>query len=505
MVAAALHPDANTHGRPSGPLVHTQVLNWIGGRDEPAAAGEWLDKLNPATGAPFCQAARSRAEDVDRAVAAARAAQPAWGALPAVRRGEILLAVAMELHRRRLDVARVVAEETGKGPKAALGENDAATSLGVFMAGEGQRMYGRTTTSGTAGKHAMTVRHPLGVAGLIVAANTPIANVAWKVFPALICGNAVVLKAAEDAPATAKLFADIAHDAGLPAGVLNVLQGYGREAGEPLVSHAGVDVISFTGSTAVGRKIAVIAGRRLAKVSLELGGKNPFIVCDDADLAVAAKWVLLSAFSNAGQRCAAGSRVIIFDSIYDEFAALLTERAGQLKVGPGDDDDFGPVINERQLRNMLAVLDRARQEGARILTGGYRLEDETHRGGFYLAPTLVELRDQSGEISRTELFGPIGAMYRARDLDSALAMANDSMYGLTACIHTRNIHRAMHFVQHVQAGVAVVNGGTFGSEPHMPFGGVKDSGNGSREPGTEALDVYSNLKDIYINADPAAI
>jgi aldehyde dehydrogenase (NAD+) len=351
----------------------------------------------------------------------------------------------------------------------------------------------------------MTVRQPIGVAGLIIAANTPIANVAWKVFPALICGNTAVLKAAEDTPATAWAFGRIAHEAGLPPGVLNIIQGYGEEAGEPLVAHPDVGVISFTGSTEVGKKIQTIAGERLAKVSLECGGKNPLIVCDDADLELAAKWVVLSAFSNAGQRCASGSRIIIFDSVYDRFRDLIVELTKKLKAGPNDDDDLGPVINEDQLNQMIRAVERAGQKGAVILSGGLRLTDPEHREGFYMAPTLMEKVHPHDEISTTELFGPITCLYRVTDFQEAIAMANDSPYGLTACIHTRSIHRAIDFTQRVQCGVAVVNGGTYGSEPHMPFGGVKQSGNGSREPGTEALDVYSQFKDIYINIDPERV
>jgi aldehyde dehydrogenase (NAD+) len=349
----------------------------------------------------------------------------------------------------------------------------------------------------------MTIRQPIGVAALIVPANTPIANVAWKVFPALICGNAAVLKAAEDAPATAWIFGQIAHEAGLPAGLLNIVQGYGEEAGAPLVEHPDVGVISFTGSTEVGRRIQRIAAGRLARVSLELGGKNPLVVCDDADLDNAAHWAVLSAFSNAGQRCASGSRIIIFDAVYDQFKEMLIERTERLKVGLDDDDDLGPVINDEQLGNMLVAVERVRQKGAVVLIGGHRLTEPRYRDGFYMAPTLIENADPHDEISISELFGPIACVYRVGDFDEALALANDSPYGLTACIHTRSIDRAIEFTRKVQAGVAVVNAGTYGSEPHMPFGGLKQSGNGTREPGTDALDVYSNLKDVYINIDPA--
>jgi len=480
------------------------IPNWIDAEERPAAAGERFDKLSPHSGRPLCGVARSGAADVGDAVRAAARAQSAWAGLTPVRRGELLQAIARRLRERREEMAAVVALETGMSPAAALGETDAAVAQGEFMAGEGRRFHGRTLASAVPHKQASTIRQPLGVAGLIIAANTPIANVAWKVFPALLCGNTAVLKAAEDAPATAWLFGRIARDAGLPPGVLNIVQGYGREAGAPLVEHPDVDVISFTGSTAVGRRIAAVAGARLAKVSLELGGKNPLVVCDDADLDKAVGWTLLSAFSNAGQRCAAASRIIVFDAIYARFRARLVAATRRLRVGPDNGDDLGPVINERQLDNMLGAIGRAQGRGAVILSGGERLRDAAHAAGFYLAPTLIENVGARDEISTTELFGPVTCLYRVGGFAEALRLANDCPYGLTASIHTRSLHRAIEFTRQVQAGVAVVNGGTHGSEPHMPFGGLKQSGNGWREPGMEALDVYSELKAVYLNFDPEA-
>ena len=477
------------------------VLNWIDGKECQAVSGETFGKLSPASGEQICRVTRSKTEDVQKAVEVARKAQPAWADSTPVSRGDLLHDIAQVMRKQQEEIASIVSLETGMSFKQALGETGGAIAQGEFMAGEGRRLYGRTTTSAVPNKYAMVVRQPLGVAGLIIAANTPIANVAWKVFPALICGNTAVLKAAEDTPATAWIVGRIAKEVGLPPGVLNIIQGYGEEAGAPLVANPEVDVISFTGSTEVGRQIAEVAARRLAKVSLELGGKNPLVVCDDADLENAVKWVLLSAFSNAGQRCASGSRIIIFDSIYDKFRDMLLAGTKKLKVGPGDDDDFGPVINEVQLTNMLSAVERAREKGAVVLNGGHRLTDPAHADGFYMAPTIIEKVDPQDEISTKEIFGPITCLYRVKDFAAALSLANDSPYGLTACIHTRSIHRAIEFTQKVQAGVAMVNAGTYGSEPHMPFGGLKQSGNGTREPGTEALDVYSELKDIYINID----
>ena len=478
------------------------IPNLLAGQDRPSADGKTFSKTDPATGRPICDVARSNAADVTRAVAAAKAAQPAWAAKTAVARGDILRRIALLMLERRAELADLVARETGKSRKDSLGETDAAIEMGFFVAGEGRRFYGQTTTSAVPNKAAMVVRQPLGVAGLIIAANTPIANVAWKAFPALLCGNAAVLKAAEDTPLSAWAFGLLAREAGVPDGVYSTVHGFGQEAGAPLVEQADVAVISFTGSCEVGRWIAETAGRRLAKTCLELGGKNPLIVCDDADLENAVKWTIGSAFSNAGQRCAAGSRILVFDSVYDRFRSMLVAAVGTLKVGTADTDDFGPVINEEQMTNMLAAVQRAKAAGAVVLTGGHRLSGEGRDGGYFVAPTLIEKAGLNDEITRSELFGPITCLYRVGGFEEALAIANDSPFGLTASIHTQNINRSMTFLNRIQAGVAVVNGGTYGSEPHLPFGGLRQSGNGWREAGTQALDVYSDLKTIYINHNP---
>ncbi len=478
------------------------VPNQIGGAGAAAEGGATIDVLDPHDGAVIARIPRSGKSEIDAAVAAARAAQSRWAATPGVQRGDILHRIANAIEGRKDELARIVAREAGKRLPDSLGEAGAAVQCARFFAGEGQRLFGRTTTSGMAGRWAMTVRRPCGVAGLIIAANTPAPNFAWKVFPALICGNGVVLKTAEDTPISSWFLGMLCEQAGLPKGVLNVVHGWGAEAGQALVEHPGVDVLSFTGSTRVGRMIAETAGRQLKKLSLELGGKNPLVVCDDADLDNAVRWALLAAFSNAGQRCAAGSRIIVFEAIYERFAERFVTAAKQLKLGVGDDCDLGPVINARQLGNMLGAIERAVGEGASILCGGKRALRPDLAQGFYLEPTILAGVSPQADASRSELFGPITIIYRVGSFAQALALANDSPYGLTASIHTRDIGRALAFVDGVQAGVAVVNGGTHGSEPHMPFGGVKASGNGTREPGTEALDVYSELKDVYINPMP---
>jgi len=324
----------------------------------------------------------------------------------------------------------------------------------------------------------LTVRQPLGVAGLLISFNTPLPNVAWKVFPAILCGNACVLKPSEHTPASAHALATICCKVGLPDGVLNVVKGLGPEAGAALVEHPDVDLVSFTGSAATGRRINEIAGRRLAKVCMELGGKNALVVCDDANLDNAVTWTLASAFSNAGQRCASASRIVVFDAIYDAFRDRLVAGAA--------DFDPGPVISEEAVERLVAA-------GARRLG----------RPGYWVELTVLEGVAPDADVSCAELFGPVTILYRVSGLEEALALVNDSPYGLTAAIHTASIHRAMRFAEQAEAGVVVVNGGTHGSEPHMGFGGIKQSGTGWREAGVEALDVYSEWKYVNLITDPA--
>jgi acyl-CoA reductase-like NAD-dependent aldehyde dehydrogenase len=478
----------------------TNIRSLIGG--EAVAAKQTTPVLNPHNSGAIAQLNLAGQTEVALAVKTAKTAWQAWAAVPPVERGRILHLACNLIEARAEELSVLVAMEAGKPLKDAKGETSGAIQCGRFFAGEGQRMFGRTMPSGAPNKSAMTMRQPCGVAVLITAANTPAPNFAWKVFPALICGNAVVLKPAEDTPISADWMARALIEAGVPAGVLNVVQGLGADVGSALVEHADVDVISFTGSTRVGRMIAEQAGRRLTKVSLELGGKNAFIVCDDADLEKAATWAAASAFSNAGQRCAAGSRFIVMSSVYDSFLAKFVEKAKALKLGVGDDCALGPVINERQLNNILTAVAQARQDGANIHCGGRRATAAGIEKGFYIEPTIIDSAGPKAAISCNELFGPVANIYRVDTFAEAVTMANDSPYGLTACIHTRSFDRAWTFARDVRTGVAVVNAGTFGSEPHMPFGGLRASGNGTREPGTEALDVYSELKDIYLVTEP---
>lgn len=473
-----------------------KVPNWISGRETPAENAAWRDKFSPHSGELQSHYADSSACDTAQAVSAAHAAFASWSELTPVRRGQILAEIVAAMKQHAEELAACVAEEAGKPPQDAKGEVGAAILQAEYFAAEGMRLHGRSLTSAMPGKYSHTVRQPRGVAGLIVPANTPIANIAWKTFPALICGNTVVLKAAEDTPRTALLFAQITKQAGLPDGVFNVIQGQGSTAGAALVTDERVSVISFTGSTGVGRWIAEVAGRRLARISLELGGKNAFVVCDDADIEQAVHWAALSAVSNAGQRCAAGSRFLVFEGVYEEFRDRLVAKANALKLGVSAECDLGPVINLRQRQSILAAIQTALAQGGKLLCGGGAPANPELAGGYYIQPTLIEGLDEHAELSRKEIFGPVATLHIVRDLEAALAMANASEYGLTAAIHTRNVDRAMWFAQRVRAGVANINLGTYGSEPHMPFGGFGASGNGTREPGVEALDVYSELKNI---------
>jgi aldehyde dehydrogenase (NAD+) len=360
-------------------------------------------------------------------------------------------------------------------------------------------MYGRSLTSAIEGKQSFTIREPRGVAGLIVPANTPIANIAWKVFPALICGNSVVLKSSEDAPEIAIEFAKLTKDAGLPDGVFNVIHGSGNISGQALVEHSLVSTISFTGSTNVGKIIASTCSRNLTRVSLELGGKNPFVVCDDADLDNAVHWASLSAFSNAGQRCAAASRIIVFEKVYNQFIEKLIAKANSLRLGIDETSDLGPLISKNQQNTIQSIIEKTIKIGGRVLCGG-STPGETHLfKGNYFKPTLIDNVDINDEISQKELFGPVATIYQVKNLEEALLLANNTLYGLTSSIHTKDINKAMYFSKNIKAGVANINMGTYGSEPHMPFGGFGESGNGSREPGVEAIDFYSELKNISIN------
>lgn len=481
------------------------VPHWIADAEVPSMGGATFDKRCPIDDRVVAQVARGGAAEVAHALSSAAGAAEAWAQTPAPRRGAILGRAAQLLREREQEFGEIIQVETGKPWKNAIAEVASSAELAVFMEGEGSRFYGKTMPSPIPNRTVQTVRSPIGVCAAIMPFNSPLAGVAWKVFPALLCGNAVVVKSHELTPHTAVAFGRLLKDAGLPVGLYSAVQGSGPDAGAPLVQDNRVGVVSFTGSSATGKLIQKMVSERsvLAKVCLELGGKNPFVVCDDADLELAADLAVASAFIDAGQRCASGSRLIVFDSVYDAFRKALLERVARVRVGSGPEDECGPVISRASLDRLVAQVAGAVSRGATLLAGGSAVA--ALAPGYYMAPTVLEGAKPSDDVSQHELFGPVTCLYRCRDFDDAVRLANGTTYGLTGAIHTSSHHRAQAFVARYRGGLVSVNGATFGAGPHMPFGGVKNSGNGFREPGTESLDVYTELKTVVINHDPGRL
>jgi aldehyde dehydrogenase (NAD+) len=488
----------------------TRVSHWIDDAEVPSEARTagvpaTFDKRCPINDQVLADVDRGGAADAIRAVDAATRACVAWGRLPAPRRGEVLARAADLLRAREQEFGAIIQAETGKPWKNAVAEVASSADLAEFMASEGSRFYGKTMTSPIDNRAVQTIRQPVGVCAGIMPFNSPLAGIAWKTFPALVCGNAIVVKSHELTPYTAFHVGRLLRDAGLPRGVYSAVQGLGPEVGAPLVQDLRVGLISFTGSAATGKLIQKTVSERavLAKVCLELGGKNPLVVCDDADLAAAVEHATASAFIDAGQRCASGSRLIVFESIYDDFRERFIERVKAVKVGSGPQDECGPVISRANLERLLRTVDEACARGARILIGG---RAATALGaGYYMEPTVLEGAAADDEVTQNELFGPVTCLYRASGFDEAIELANGTTFGLTGAIHTRNVHRVQEFIARYRGGLVSVNGPTYGAGPHMPFGGVKNSGNGFREPGTEALDVYTEWKTVVLNHDPSRV
>jgi aldehyde dehydrogenase (NAD+) len=483
------------------------ILHWIDDA-EIASAGSTpaaFEKRRPSDDSVLAEVARGGAAEAARAVDVAVAAAEPWSRMPAPRRGALLGRVAALLRANESEFGEYIQAETGKPWKNAVAEVTAAADLAIFMEGEGSRFYGKTMPSPIPNRAVRTVRASLGVCGAIMPFNSPLAGIAWKVFPALLCGNAVVAKSHELTPYTAVAFGKLLQAAGLPRGLYSAVQGFGSEVGMALVRDERVGLVSFTGSAEAGKLIQKAVSERavLAKVCLELGGKNPLVVCDDANLSLAAEHAVASAFVDAGQRCASGSRLIVFREVYDAFREAVVKRAEAMKVGSGPEDDCGPVISKQSLDRLLATVAGAVARGARVLTGGSAVAPLAP--GYYMAPTLLENVSLDDELMQQEQFGPITCLYRVNDFDEAVAVANATTFGLTGAIHTANGNRIEEFIARYQGGLVSVNGPTYGAGPHMPFGGVKNSGNGFREPGTEALDVYCDWKTVVVNHDPTRV
>ena len=467
-----------------------------------AVSGNTFENINPSNIDEVIGVfPRSGKEDVDRAVAATLAAFRGWENVPPPERGKILFEAGRIMASRKKELAEIISRENGKTVNAAMGDVQSGIDMAFFAAGEGRRWYARTTHSGLRKRFAMTKRYPIGVVGIITSWNFPMAITCWKTLPALLCGNAVVLKSEENTPETTVHFVKIMEEAGLPKGVLNLIHGFGPEAGEALTNHPDVSMISFTGSSAVGRIIGKNCAGRLAKASLELGGKNAVIVMDDADIDLAVDGIVCGAFSISGQRCTATSRAIIHKDVYDVFMKKLLEKTSKQKVGPGNDDssDITPLISKKQLDRVLGYIERAKGEGARILTGGKRLEGAVYDKGYYIAPTIIDNVTPEMEIAREEVFGPVLAIFRAISYENAIQIHNSSSYGLSASLFTKDVNKAFSFFDDAEAGVYYINAPTFGGEPHMPFGGVKKSGLGYREAGWAAIEAFSEVRALYVD------
>ncbi|HWP35361.1 MAG TPA: aldehyde dehydrogenase family protein [Thermodesulfobacteriota bacterium] len=476
--------------------------NYIGGKWVEAASGAVFEDRNPADRHDLLGFfPRSDARDVAAAVEAARARFDFWRKVPAPVRGEILFRAAEIMVKRKEELARLMVREMGKVIKEARGDVQEAIDMTYYMAGEGRRQFGQQVPAELPDKFAMAIRQPVGVVAAITPWNFPLAIPAWKLMPALVTGNVVVFKPAEDTPLMAVKLVEILLEAGLPEGVVNLVHGYGEEAGAPLVEHPGVDLVSFTGSTEVGRQVAMACARTGKRCALEMGGKNPIIVMDDADLDLALDGAVWSAFGTSGQRCTAASRLIVHEGIAQVFTERLAERAARLRLGPGIEEttDVGPVINEAQLHRVHGYTEIGRREGAQLVVGGEIATEGALAAGYFYKPTVFANVTPRMRIAQEEIFGPTTAVMPVRSLAEALEVANGVQYGLSAAIYTRDINKAFRAIAELRTGLVYVNAGTIGAEIQLPFGGTKATGNGHREAGTAALDTFTEWKTVYID------
>jgi acyl-CoA reductase-like NAD-dependent aldehyde dehydrogenase len=486
----------------TGVAARIEGLNLIGGERRPARAGATFESRNPAHHDEVIGVfARSGAEDVDDAVAAAAAAFVEWKRTPWPARGEIILRAAQVLERRKEELARLMTREMGKVLVEARGDVQEAIDMGKYIAGEGRRAFGETVPSELRDKWAMTMRQPLGVVGIITPWNFPIAIPSWKTFPALLAGNTVVFKPAEDTPACALAFVEALREAGVPDGVVNIVFGLGEEAGEALVRHPGVRGISFTGSVEVGRHVSEVCGGLLKRCSLELGGKNAIVVLNDADVELAVDGALWGAFGTSGQRCTASSRLVVQRGALLPFTEQLRERAAALRVGDGlrEDVEIGPVINEKQLGRIHGYTEIGVQEGARLLLGGKVARGGGLDDGWFYQPTIFADVRPGMRIAQEEIFGPTTTILPVESLEDALHVANGTPYGLSLSVYTRDVRSAFRAINELEAGIVYVNAPTIGAEIQLPFGGIKNTGNGHREAGRTALDQFSEWKSIYVD------
>jgi len=476
--------------------------NFINGEWVEAANGGTFENVNPADRDELVGIfQRSGPEDVAEAVAAARQAYPAWKNTPPPKRGEILYRAARLLVEGKEAFAEAMTREMGKVLEETRGDVQEAIDMTFYMAGEGRRLFGQTTTSELPNKFCMTVRSPIGVAALITPWNFPMAIPSWKIMPALICGDTVVIKPATDTPLSTYNLVRVLEDAGVPRGVVNLVTGSGSNVGTPLLEHADVRLVSFTGSTEIGRKVSEACAGSFKHCCLEMGGKNAILVMEDANLDLAVEGAVWGGFGTTGQRCTAASRVVVHKDVYRKFVDQFVGRVKALKVGNGIDPtvQVGPLINSAQRQTVESYVEIGKNEGARLLCGGEPLAGPAYDKGWFYAPTIFGDCDAKMRIAQEEIFGPVVSVIPCDSLDQAIEIANGIAYGLSASIYTRNVNDAFRALREMETGIFYVNAPTIGAETHLPFGGAKQTGNGHREAATAALDFYSEWKSVYVD------
>jgi alpha-ketoglutaric semialdehyde dehydrogenase len=486
---------------PSTPTT-TVYNNYIDGQWVPSASGETFENRNPANTEDLIGVfQKSTRGDVEAALGAAARAYESWRLVPAPRRAEILFKAAQLIVERKEAFARDMTREMGKVLNETRGDVQEAIDMTFYIAGEGRRMFGQTVPSELRNKFAMSVRQPLGVCSIITPWNFPMAIPSWKIIPALVCGNTVVFKPASQTPLSALNFVKVLEDAGVPKGVVNMVTGDGDEVGTPLTTHPAVRVVSFTGSTHVGRIVNQASAPGFKKVHLEMGGKNVIMIMDDADLELAVDGCLWGGFGTSGQRCTAASRVVVHEKVYQRFVTDFVSRAKSLVVGDGlrEASQMGPSISESQLNTVMSYVQVGKDEGATLACGGGRLQGGAFAKGYFHEPTVFTDVKPDMRIAREEIFGPVVSVIPCRSLDEAIAIGNNVEYGLSASIYTQDINRAFTAMRELYTGIFYVNAPTIGAEVHLPFGGTKNTGNGHREAGVAALDVFSEWKSIYID------
>jgi aldehyde dehydrogenase (NAD+) len=476
--------------------------NYINGKWVESHSGKTFENVNPAnTGEVLGLFQKSDAADVKDAVDAASEAYKAWRLVPAPKRGEILYKVANRLLANKEKYAEDMTREMGKIIAETRGDVQEAIDMTFYMAGEGRRLFGMTTPSELQNKFNMTIRQPLGVCGFITPWNFPMAIPSWKTMPALICGNTVVIKPATDTPMSVVNMIEAMEAEGLPPGVVNMVTGSGGAVGQPLINDPRVRVVSFTGSTEVGRSVSEACASNFKHSCLEMGGKNVQIVMQDANLELAVDGALWGAFGTTGQRCTATSRLIVHKDVEKKVLELLAARASKLKVGNGLDTSvqMGPCVNKGQLETVMEYVEIGKKEGARLVSGGSRLTGGDYDKGFFHQPTIFAGVTQQMRLWKEEIFGPVLSVGTFGSFEEAIEMANDTPYGLSAAIYTQNINWAYTAMRDVYTGIFYVNAPTIGAETHLPFGGTKETGNGHREAATAALDVFSEWKSVYVD------